>query len=304
MIMHDQFESLAPEWLQFKSKIDDHLKTAMNRLSEPGPLQEACRYAVLGGGKRLRPSLSLLIAKAAGGKFLPLEAAVAVEFFHIASLVADDLPCMDDDDWRRGKWTVHKKFGTATALMATYSLISEGFGSLTRACREMKNQTKDCLERTLLAFESASQCTGICGITGGQFGDLFPENPAPERVCEILRKKTGCLFDLSMAFGWIFGGGCLNKLPDIQALGSDLGTAFQICDDFEDLKPTVGKTQSLNAIKLWGPQKALMQLQELLQRCKSKSLQLRIHQGPLLNLLMAFDACLRAYSNQEILNVN
>lgn len=298
MNMQELFQSLAPEWSTFKAKIDDHLKLVLKSMLGPDPLLKACSYAVLEGGKRVRPSLSLLMAQAAGLDPLPLDGAVAVEFFHIASLVADDLPCMDNDDWRRGKWTVHKKFGAATALMATYSLISEGFASLTRACRALGKNQSECFERTLVAFECASLCTGICGITGGQYGDLFSDHPCPEKTREILRKKTGCLFDLAMAYGWLFGGGSLQRLSQVQALGSDLGTAFQFCDDFDDLDQQSDRPQALNTVKLWGREKALQQLQELLQRCKSQSLQLRIHQGPMLNLLLAFDTFFRAQAKR------
>ncbi len=297
--MQELFLSLAPEWLNFKSLVDAHLHKVLEQIPGPDPLQKACRYAVLEGGKRLRPALCLLMAQAADPNSSPLDAAVAVEFFHIASLVADDLPCMDNDDWRRGKWTVHKKFGTATALMATYSLISEGFASLTRSCQALHEDRAERFERMLVAFECASQCTGICGITGGQYGDLFADQTNPEKTREILRKKTGCLFDLAMAFGWLFGGGCLKRLCQVQALGSDLGTAFQICDDFDDLDQQIDRPQALNTVNLWGRKQALQQLQELLQRCKSRSLELRVHSGPMLNLLMSFDGFFRAQVDKE-----
>lgn len=291
--MQTLFRSLTPEWFQFKSTVDAHLVASLKNLKGPLKLQEACQYAVLEGGKRFRPIITLLTAKAAGCAQLPLDAAAAVEFFHSASLVADDLPCMDNDEWRRGRLTVHKKFGTATALMATFSLISEGFAALTRACRSFHVlQGKSC-ERTLLAFESASHCTGMCGVTGGQYSDLFTREQLSEHIQGILQQKTGSLFDMAFAFGWLFGDGSLAQLPKVQDLGMAFGTAFQICDDCDDFASQQDQPQALNSVALLGKKRALGQLSELLQKCKSIALELSIHRGGLENMFLAFDAYVR-----------
>ncbi len=289
MNMQTLFQSLPPQWLELKQRVDDHLRATIENMQGPKDLQEACSYAVLEGGKRFRPTLTLLIAQAAGYQNLPLDAAISVELFHTASLVADDLPCMDNDETRRGHWTVHRKFGTATALMITFALIAEGFASLTRACRALNEDAESCGERTLLAFESASQCTGICGITGGQFCDLNASNCNRETLKEILQKKTGSLFDLALAFGWIFGKGNVQRLKGVQKLGSELGTAFQLCDDFDDFEETGDLSQTLNAVEILGKGRALDLLQELLQHCKSTALQLSLHKGIFEHLLLGFE---------------
>lgn len=299
--MQTLFQSLAPEWSQLKSTVDEHLKSSLERMRGPLKLREACRYAVLEGGKRFRPIIALLTARAVGSAELPLDAAAAVEFFHSASLVADDLPCMDDDEWRRGRWTVHKKFGTATALMATFSLISEGFAALTRACRNFQTSRGNCCERTLLAFESASQCTGICGVTGGQYSDLYARENVAEHIREILQQKTGSLFDMAFALGWLFGDGSIPLLPKIQELGKAFGTAFQICDDCDDLIAQRDRPQALNSVALLGKKGALAQLGELLQRCKSIALELSIHKGGLESLLLAFDAYVRDAVERDLI---
>lgn len=290
MNMQKLFETLPPKWFQLKNSVDAHLRATLETMQGPADLKEACRYAVLEGGKRFRPTLTLLIAEAAGCSTLPLDAAISVEFFHTASLVADDLPCMDDDEVRRGRWTVHKKFGTATALMITFALIAEGFSSLTKACRALSEKSAESFnERTLLAFESASQCTGICGVTGGQFYDLNAAECSRENLIEILEKKTGSLFDLAFAFGWIFSNGDVQRLSNVQKLGSELGTAFQLCDDFDDFEGPATLSQTLNAVALLGKDPALDLLQELLQRCKSSALQLSLHSGIFQSLLLGFD---------------
>lgn len=192
-----------------------------------GKLAEACAYALTSGGKRLRPLIVLWVAEALNKGLEVSDAAFSVECFHTASLIADDLPMMDDDDERRGKPTTHKVFGEAAALLASYALIAEGYRCLTSLADPLRLQ---------LAVETASHCTGVHGATGGQYLDLYPPNQDEATVREIFRLKTAALFELPFVLGWLFGGGAVDKLDAVKQAAEHFGIAFQLADDLDDQK--------------------------------------------------------------------
>lgn len=194
------------------------------------PLRDAVEYALRNGGKRFRPAIVYLVAEALGKPFSVTDAALSIEYFHTASLVADDLPCMDDDDERREKPALHKAFDEATALLATYALISAGYDRI-RLAAELHEDP-----RVLsLAIESASKNTGILGASGGQYLDLYPPQIDEMTLLQAIDLKTGTLFEISFVFGWVFGGGDLNQLNLVKRAALGFGRAFQISDDFLDL---------------------------------------------------------------------
>lgn len=227
----------------YLAQIDSALHSAILSLPPPEGVKQACAYALQNGGKRLRPLLVVLIAQALGGE--ALSAAVALECFHTASLIADDLPCMDDDDFRRNRPSLHKVYGEATALLASYALISLGFGKLVSSHPE----------RTCLALRYAAEATGAEGLIGGQFLDISPASKEPAHLREILSRKTGALFELSFLCGWLFGGGELAHLEEVQRAGAHFGLAFQIVDDLLDLERDREKG-SLNYPLLAGEEEA------------------------------------------------
>lgn len=194
-------------------------------------LSEACQYSLASGGKRFRPAIVYMVAEAIGKGRNVNQAAMAVEMFHTASLIADDLPCMDDDDMRRGRPSLHRVFGESVALMASYALIAEGYALIGQNSAHM-----DGAGILLLALENAAKNTGANGATGGQYLDLFPPDLSESTVREVLNKKTVTLFELAFVLGWLFGGGDLNKLDGIKRAASHFGMAFQIADDLDDLK--------------------------------------------------------------------
>jgi geranylgeranyl diphosphate synthase, type II len=194
-------------------------EAGLARFAGGGQLTHSIRQA-LEGGKRLRAALVLM---SAGGQ--ATEPALAVEDFHAASLIADDLPCMDDATERRGKPTLHCAFGEQTALLASYALISAGYEQLTLGARRLDR------ERGLLSIELATHTTGIEGLIGGQDLDL---QGAHERTEELLAKKTGSLFELSIGLGWLYGGGDLDHFPNVRRFGRSLGIVFQLLDDRDD----------------------------------------------------------------------
>lgn len=218
----------------FKNKVDLSIKKVISSFPEENDLSKACSYALTNGGKRLRPIIALLMGESLKSDIDIITAAMAVEFFHTASLIADDLPCMDDDSFRRDKEALHKVFPESVSLLASYTLMAMGYEYITknaRLCKEKKGE-----DLSLIALEKASQVAGINGATNGQFLDLFPKNSSLALYEKIIEQKTVTLFDLSFSLGWIFGGGELSLLPKISRSAYHFGMAFQIADDLLDME--------------------------------------------------------------------
>lgn len=198
----------------------------------PERLHAAMRYAVLGGGKRLRPACVLIGCSAVGGdEQHALPAACAVELIHTYSLVHDDLPCMDDDDLRRGRATLHRQFDEATAVLAGDALLTLAFEIV---AGELPAPTA---ARVAVALARAS---GPAGMVGGQVADLEAEGREldAEAILSIDRRKTAALFAASFRMGAVCGGAD----PDVEELvgrvGEKIGIAFQIVDDLLDIRST------------------------------------------------------------------
>jgi geranylgeranyl pyrophosphate synthase len=202
----------------------------------PVALLEATRYALMGGGKRMRPALVLSACEAWGGDAsdgsLAMRFAVALECIHTYSLVHDDLPCMDDDDLRRGRPTVHKAYDEATAV-----LVGDGLQSLAFKHLLASGEGKAAALGRLLA-ENAWL------MVEGQARDMAGNNSRLDEagVMELMRTKTGALLAASVAGGALCAGA---TAADVYPVGLDLGLAFQIADDLLDLTAdaaTLGKT--------------------------------------------------------------
>ncbi len=200
--------------------------------AEPARLQAAMRYAVCGGGKRLRPICVLLGAAAVRGPLdSALPAACAVELLHTYSLIHDDLPCMDDDDLRRGRPTVHRVYGEALAVLAGDALLTLAFEVLAAH-----------LLPPVAARAGAvlARAAGSLGMVGGQALDLEAEGrrlSEPE-ILQLDRKKTAALFSASFQLGGISARADEGHIEVLGRVGLDLGTAFQIVDDLLDLRGT------------------------------------------------------------------
>src|SRR5579864_1711145 len=123
---------------KYKTKIESALEKEMAQMGEPSRLLQACQYALFSGGKRLRPILVLMVARALGNGLDAMPVALSVEFFHTASLIADDLPCMDNDDERRGRPSLHRAFEESVALLASYTLIASGYEGIYKNQLRMK----------------------------------------------------------------------------------------------------------------------------------------------------------------------
>lgn len=191
---------------------------------------DAMEYSLSNGGKRIRPVLALEFAKVCGGDrntCLPL--ACAVEFIHTYSLIHDDLPCMDNDDMRRGKPSCHKQFSEETALLAGDALLTHAFEIIADTDIE---SDKKCQAIGLLA-----QNSGVNGMIGGQVIDLIFEkaDPSVKELLTVYRLKTGALISAACLLGCISAGASEEQLTAASNFAYSLGVAFQIQDDILDI---------------------------------------------------------------------
>ena len=196
---------------------------------------EAMRYSVLSGGKRLRPILMHETYRLFGGCGRVIEPFMAaIEMIHSYSLVHDDLPALDNDDYRRGRKSTHAEFGEAMGILAGDALLNYAFETVSRAF------DIDPGEKTAKAFSLFAKKTGICGMIGGQVVDVETEGT---KICaETLRfiheKKTGALIEASMMTGAILAGASEKEVETAGSVALDIGLAFQIRDDILDVTST------------------------------------------------------------------
>ena len=195
-------------------------------------LLESMDYSLTAGGKRLRPALALEFCRVCGGEVRSaLPVACAVEMLHTYSLIHDDLPCMDNDDLRRGKPTNHKVYGECTAVLAGDALQAEAFGTILRS--ELP------AERRAACSEHLANAAGVDGICGGQFMDMLSEHPEDESwLTDLQARKTGSLLSAACAMGAAAAGAGEEKTELAFRYGAALGAAFQIRDDMLDVLST------------------------------------------------------------------
>lgn len=249
--------SLVSELLKnYQQRIEELIKQHLPTFGSENRLRAACEYALTNGGRRFRPSLVLMIAEALGHQADVSYAALSIEYFHTASLIADDLPCMDDDDERRNKPSLHKAFDEATALLASYALIAAGNACIAACAKEASKQPVhkglDGHYLGILALENAAYNTGTNGTTGGQFLDIYPPDLTMKTLREVIQKKTVSLFEVSFVFGWLFGGGHPEALPLIKQGAGHFGMAFQIADDIGDVKQDSLNGRQINVAGVFG----------------------------------------------------
>lgn len=191
---------------------------------------EAMKYSLINGGKRIRPVLALEFARVCGGSrddCLPL--ACALEYIHTYSLIHDDLPCMDNDDLRRGKPSCHKQFDEATALLAGDALLTHAFEIVSEA--DLSDDKK------VMATSLLAQNSGVTGMIGGQVIDILFEkgNPTLKDLLTVYKLKTGALISAACLMGCISAGADSNQLAAASKFAYSLGIAFQIQDDILDI---------------------------------------------------------------------
>ena len=220
----------------------DRIDQALNRLLPPidghqRTVVEAMRYSLLAGGKRIRPILCMAGAEAVGGNpDTVVNFACALEMIHAYSLIHDDLPAMDNDDFRRGIPTNHKRFGDAAAILAGDGLLTEAFSVMTRRALHPEISPEQLLEATRVVADLA----GFRGMVGGQMVDIESEGVRPtiDVVQFIHSTKTAALIRASVSSGAILAGGNGESVSNLSRYGDFLGLAFQIRDDLLDVVGT------------------------------------------------------------------
>jgi len=228
----------------------------------PSPLSRAVRYSVLAEGKRLRPILCMAACEAVGGD--PRQAlglGCALEYIHAYSLIHDDLPVMDNDDFRRGQPTSHKVFGEAIAIVAGDALNSEAFGLAVAAAREAGLKPA----AALAIVEELALASGLSGIVAGQALDLLKRGQpcSPEEMDFIIRRKTGALIRAAARIGALAAGCGKRDLGRITGYGEAVGQAFQIKDDLLDEAASDRGNQSATYVSVHGREQAQARAAEL-----------------------------------------
>lgn len=264
-----------------KQKVEELLRANIRTLGEKSILRDACEYALLNGGKRFRPALVLMIAEALNEELDVSQAALAIEYFHTASLIADDLPSMDNDDKRRNMPSLHKAFGEATALLASYALIAAGYECIAKNAQRISNEVPDSDRICVLALENATYNTGLHGATGGQHLDLFPPGKSLKNLQTLIQMKTVSLFEISFVFGWLFGGGAIDRLPAVKRAAYHFGMAFQIADDIDDMEQDATNERAINIAVLIGKLAASKMFHAELEQFEEKIKLLEIKSHPL-----------------------
>lgn len=255
---------------ELRGLVESALGRTLAALEAPAPINEALSYALLGGGKRLRPCLTLATADAVGdslglstddARALALPAACAVEMIHTYSLVHDDLPAMDDDAMRRGRPTSHVVYGDGLAVLVGDGLLTEAFRVLAAAPSPAVEPGAPLatVERRIEAISRLAGAAGVAGMVGGQAIDLAAAGRVRDRTATELaaagledmhRRKTGALIRAAVTMGAILTGGRPDVIAAADAYARDLGLAFQIVDDILDVEEsdqTLGKTAGKDA---------------------------------------------------------
>lgn len=234
----DELDSFLREAAARVEDLLDRLLPPVGEDPAAGPsLSAAMRHAALGGGKRIRPAAAMAASVAVGGKAEDaLLAAGAVELIHTYSLIHDDLPCMDDDELRRGRPTVHVAYGEAMAVLAGDALHALAFETL--AGPSPANRLSPA--RRAEAVHRLAAAAGHAGMAGGQALDIEAETRAPDAsgLEAIHRRKTGALLGAAAALGALAGGGSAEQVEALDRAGRELGLVFQIVDDLLDEEAT------------------------------------------------------------------
>jgi geranylgeranyl diphosphate synthase type II len=246
----------------------------------PERIYEAMRYSLLAGGKRLRPILCLSTCHLMGGSVeMALPTACALEMIHTMSLIHDDLPAMDNDDYRRGQLTNHKVFGEDIAILAGDGLLAYAFEVIAEHTVAVPP------ERLLRVITKVGRAAGAAGLVGGQVVDLESEGKADvtlETLNFIHNHKTAALLESSVTSGAMLAGATEEDLQRLTRYASNIGLAFQVVDDIlditstpEELGKSVGKdvqAQKLTYPSFWGIEESKHQAQVLVESAKAELL--------------------------------
>lgn len=256
---------------------------------------EAMNYSILAGGKRLRPMLMIETYRLFGGKAKIIEPfAAAIEMIHTYSLVHDDLPAIDNDDYRRGKKTTHAVYGEAMGILTGDALLNFAYETAAKAF-SMETDGADVGR----AFQVLTGKAGIYGMVGGQVADVESEGEAVsmDRLSFIYRLKTGALIEAAMVTGAVLAGASVSEQQLIEQVAADIGMAFQIQDDILDVTSTLEvlgkpigsdqKNQKATYVALMGMDKAKEKAKELFAEAMDRLESLSVKNPFLSELLRA-----------------
>lgn len=267
--------------MEFKHQLDfytDIIEKELRKLFDRGGclqkvVYDAMEYSLLAGGKRIRPILTLATSEMLGGNLEnAIPSAVAVECIHTYSLVHDDLPCMDNDDLRRGMATCHKKFGEATALLAGDGLLTFAFEHIS----DFSKYKDSSPETVLRIINEVARAAGCLGMIGGQVVDLESEGKGDvdeKTLTYMHNRKTGALIKVSVVSGAIAAGATDEQIEALVKFADNIGLAFQVQDDILDFtgdEKTLGKpigsdkeNKKTTYVTLLGVEKAKTKAREL-----------------------------------------
>jgi geranylgeranyl diphosphate synthase, type II len=280
-IMLEQRKSSAfdlASYLQDKKELVEVALDGSLPIVRPEKIYEAMRYSLLAGGKRLRPILCLATCELLGGtEEMSMPTACALEMIHTMSLIHDDLPAMDNDDYRRGKLTNHKVFGEDIAILA-------GDGLLAYAFEFVATQTQNVAPKNIIeVIARLGRTVGAAGLVGGQVLDLESEGKTDitaETLTFIHTHKTGALLETSVVSGAILAGAGPEEVQKLSQYAQNIGLAFQIIDDILDITATqeeLGKTAGKDLVaqkatypSLWGIEESRNQAQQLIDSAIDK----------------------------------
>ncbi|GAP99240.1 geranylgeranyl diphosphate synthase CrtE [Leptolyngbya sp. NIES-2104] len=257
------------------------VETALDRAFPvvfPDKIYEAMRYSLFAGGKRLRPVLCLATCDLLGGTpEMAMPTACALEMIHTMSLIHDDLPAMDNDDYRRGKLTNHKVFGEAVAILAGDGLLAYAFEHIVE---ETKNVPAD---RLIKVIARLGRAVGAAGLVGGQVVDLDCEGKKDvtlDTLNFIHTHKTAALLEASVVSGGILAGGSDSDIQHLTRYAQAIGLAFQIVDDLlditstqEELGKSIGKDMTVEKAtypRLLGMEESRRQAEQLVEQAKAE----------------------------------
>lgn len=243
---------------QYRNYIGQYLENWCGAFADQPqkPLYQAMAYSLLAGGKRLRPAFAFEFCRLCGGAWeAAAPFAAAVEMIHTYSLIHDDLPCMDNDEYRRGRLTNHKVFGEAMALLAGDALLTDAFQ--VAATAQLPKP-----EQMATAIGILAECAGSSGMVGGQVLDIMSQQRqlTEQEVLDIQSRKTGGLIRAACALGVLAGGGSQAQLDAACQFADGIGLAFQIRDDMLDVigtqeelgKATGVDTEKNTFVRLYG----------------------------------------------------
>jgi len=255
-----------------KSKFDKFYNNIIQKKLDKTLLAKAMKYSSINGGKRIR---AFLVSQSSKIVNLSSENAMiissSIESIHAYSLIHDDLPSMDNDDYRRGKLSTHKKFGEATAILAGDALHDFAFQLLSGCLKKIKK------EKNLKLINYLTLCTGYGGLAGGQSLDLLYENKklSKNKIIEMYNKKTGSLFEFSFAAPFIIKDESIKRIKFSKNYGSIFGRIFQIVDDlidevdsFKEIGKTPGKDKKQGKrtlLSVMGEKKARFYCEEIVE---------------------------------------